>query len=81
MPFLVQHEIALIERDLEGAANFYRDAVEAAEPAAMLWHRDTALLKQVFPEFVAYPAYHAILKDIRLDPESAAQIVIPKLPL
>jgi adenylate cyclase len=79
-PFLFKHEIALFERDLDAAVDYYAKAVDAAEPAAMFWHRDTCFLNRVFPEFVAYPPYQQILKDIKLDPESTAKIRIPDLP-
>jgi adenylate cyclase len=61
-PFLIKHEIALVERELVLAAEYYAKAVDAAEPAAMFWHRDTSFLNRVFPEFVAYPPYQRTLK-------------------
>ena len=89
-PFLFKHEIALIERDLDAAVDFfvpvpllvdyYAKAVDAAEPAAMFWHRDTCFVNRVFPEFVAYPPYQQILKDIGLDLATTVNIQIPDLP-
>ena len=79
-PFLIKHQYALVERDLDAAVDYYAKAVDAAEPAAMFWHRDTCFLNQVFPEFVAYPPYQQVLQDIGLDAESTAKIEIPVLP-
>jgi len=78
--FLSKHDNALIERDLDAAVDYYANAVDAAEPAAMFWHRDTCFLNQVFPEFVAYAPYQRVLQDIGLDAESTVKIEFPALP-
>jgi tetratricopeptide (TPR) repeat protein len=79
-PFLQKHYIALIERDLDGAVEYYAKAIDAFEGMAIIEHRDTCFMNRVFPEFVAYAPYQRILREIGLDSESAAEIKIPELP-
>ena len=79
VPFLTQHEVALVERNVDKAADLYRKAVSAGEFAAMLWHRDTALINNIFPEFVTHPAYQDTLRQIHLDETSTRNLTIPRI--
>ena len=79
-PYYVRSRLALIERDLDAAFDYYYSAIEDAEPGAIQSIQGRRGYRRVFPEFYSDPRYAQMLKDYKLDPESVARMQIAELP-
>jgi TolB-like protein/cytochrome c-type biogenesis protein CcmH/NrfG len=77
-PF-VQSRVALIEGRLDDALNHWREAIQAGDPAAILFGGSQYPWRKAFPEFYAQTAYQQMLVEFGLDPESLSKIAVPEL--
>jgi hypothetical protein len=70
---------SLITGDLEGAVDCHIRGVQELEFFFLSGIQGRLMVKELFPELYTHPAYHKLLKDLRLDAESIARLRIPEL--
>jgi TolB-like protein len=80
LPEYIRHLLALLEDDLDAAAEHLESALERDEPYALFSIQGTAMQRSVFAAFYASERYLEILRRFELDPESVAKLSIPTPP-
>ena len=72
--------IALLKEQYPLALEHYQDALREGEFMALHEIQGYCGLRSLFPAYFAQPGYEAMLRELGLDAESVAKLVIPDFP-